>query len=335
MRRWLPWIVSALISVGLMWYLVSQIDPREIGRALRGIDRAAMLAFAAATLVGVAARTTRFWILLQRRVRWTFLGCVTLARGLFIDLLPARLGELSYVYLLTTKAGRPVEEGVSTLVLSVLFDVVALGPLVVLAVVVVGSGDVIPVGWLVALSVVMVALAYTFIRLAEPLALRAARWIGRGRDEGRLHQLAAKLELTSQALGEIKGRGIFATVLGVSTVVRLCKFASYYFLFLAVMAPYGYTTHTVGFFRVFLGVVGAELSAALPVHGIAGFGTYESVWAFTFTRLGFDRQHAIISGILAHLLSQLVEYAMGAVALLWLMRPSQRPPDSAAIRGRA
>jgi uncharacterized protein (TIRG00374 family) len=331
MRRWVPWIVSACLSVGLMWYLLAQIDPREIGRALRGIDPRALLGFGAATLVGVAARTTRFWILLQRRVRWTFLGCVTLARGLFIDLLPARLGELSYVYLLTTKAGRPVEEGLSSLVLSVLFDVVALGPLVVLAVVVVGSADVIPVGWLVALSVMMVAVAYVAIQLAEPLALRVSRWLGRGRSEGRIHQLATKLALTSSALGEIRAHGSFATVLGVSMLVRLCKFASYYFLFLAVMAPYGYTTQSVGFFRVFLGVVGAELSAALPIHGIAGFGTYESAWAFTFTRLGFDRQHAIISGILAHLLSQLVEYAMGAVALLWLMRPSRGAATPAAV----
>jgi uncharacterized protein (TIRG00374 family) len=330
MRRWLPWIVSAALSVGLMWYLLSQIDPREIGRALGGIERRALGGFALATLVGVAARTTRFWILLQGRVKWTFLAGVTLARGLFIDLLPARLGELSYVYLLTRRAGRPLEEGVSTLVLSVLFDVVALGPLIVLAVIVVGSGDVIPVEGLVALSVAMVAFAYVAIRLAEPIARRVASWIGRGRSEGRLHQLAAKLALTSAALGEIRARGIFATVLGISTVVRLAKFASYYFLFLAVMAPYGYTTASVGFFRVFLGVVGAELSAALPVHGIAGFGTYESVWAFTFTRLGFDREHAIISGILAHLLSQLVEYAMGAVALLWLMRPARGTPTAPA-----
>jgi uncharacterized membrane protein YbhN (UPF0104 family) len=331
MRRWLPWIVSASLSVGLMWYLLSQIDPREIGRALRGIDHRALVGFAIATIVGVAARTTRFWVLLQRRVRWTFLAGVTLARGLFIDLLPARLGELSYVYLLTTRAGRPVEEGVSTLVLSVLFDLVALGPLVVLAVIVVGSGEVLPVGWLVALSVAMVALAYVAIRLAEPITRWMADRMGRGRPEGRLHNLAAKLRLTSTALGQIHGRGVFASVLGISTVVRLAKFASYYFLFLAVMAPYGYTTASVGFFRVFLGVVGAELSAALPVHGIAGFGTYESVWAFTFTRLGFDREHAIISGILAHLLSQLVEYAMGAAALLWLMRPSRGAPAASTI----
>ncbi len=132
-----------------------------------------------------------------------------------------------------------------------------------------------------------------------------------------------KLDLTARALGDIRRRGVFLSVLATSVLVRLCKFASYYFLFLAVMAPYGYTMASVGFFRVFLGVVGAELSAALPIHGIAGFGTYESVWAFTFTRLGFNREHAIISGILAHGLSQVVEYAMGGVALMWLMRPGR------------
>ncbi len=146
MRRWLPWIVSALLSIGLLWYLLSQIDPRELWRVARSVDRTALAAFGAATILGVAARATRFWLLLARRVRWSFLAAVTLARGLFIDLLPSRLGELSYVYLLTTRAGRPLEEGLSTLVLSILFDVVALGPLIVLAVVAVGGGELVPGG---------------------------------------------------------------------------------------------------------------------------------------------------------------------------------------------
>ena len=90
------------------------------------------------------------------------------------------------------------------------------------------------------------------------------------------------------------------------------------------MAPLGYTTAGLGFFRVFLGVVGAELAAALPIHGIAGFGTFEAAWAFSFSQLGFSTEDAIMSGILTHAVSQVVEYGLGIGALLYLMRPGAR-----------
>ncbi|HAK56071.1 MAG: hypothetical protein QF463_01365 [Vicinamibacterales bacterium] len=85
--------------------------------------------------------------------------------------------------------------------------------------------------------------------------------------------------------------------------------------------PLGYTAAGLGFFRVFLGVVSAELAAALPVHGIAGFGTFEAAWAMAFSQLGFSREEAIVSGILAHAVSQVVEYCLGGCALLYVMRP--------------
>ena len=59
-----------------------------------------------------------------------------MARNLFVDLLPARLGELSYVYLLTKRAGRPAEDGLASLFLAVLFDLIALVPLLILAILV-------------------------------------------------------------------------------------------------------------------------------------------------------------------------------------------------------
>jgi uncharacterized membrane protein YbhN (UPF0104 family) len=149
----------------------------------------------------------------------------------------------------------------------------------------------------------------------------------------RLARIADKLNDTAGQLRDTRDRGVFLQVFGISAIIRLCKFGSYYALFLAVMAQYGYTVGTSGFFRVFLGVVGAEVAAALPIHGIAGFGTFEGAWAFTFTRLGFSREHAIISGILAHAMSQIVEYTIGVAALLWLMKPGMRPSRPDVVAG--
>ena len=210
--RWLPWLASAVLSVGIFAYLLSLIDPAEILRTARRLPPGPLALYAILVLGGVLARALRFWILLGRQVGLGLLAGIVLARNLFVDRLPARVGELSYVYLLSRTGHRRAEEGLATLVLSILFDVVAI-----------------------------------------------------------------------------------MTALG--------------------------TSGSLQFFRVFLGTVAAELAAALPIHGIAGFGTFEGAWALAFIQLGFTREHAIVTGILAHALSQLFEYSMGACALLWLMRP--------------
>jgi len=73
----------------------------------------------------------------------------------------------------------------------------------------------------------------------------------------------------------------------------------------------------------------AELAAMMPVHGIAGFGSFEATWAFSFEQLGFPRDQAIISAILGHAISQGVEYVLGGAALLAILvltREASREP---------
>jgi uncharacterized membrane protein YbhN (UPF0104 family) len=77
---------------------------------------------------------------------------------------------------------------------------------------------------------------------------------------------------------------------------------------------------------VFLGVAGAELSATLPLHSLAGFGTYEAAWTLGFTQLGMSTEIAILSGFATHLLSQVHDYGLGLLAFLWLMRPRRGRP---------
>ena len=326
MRRWRPWVVSLAITAGIFWYLLSQIDPADILATARGMTPRFLGMFLVLLLAGVVVRAVRFWVLLGQSAPIQLLTGIVLARNLFVDLLPARLGELSYVYLLTTRAGRPVEDGLASLMLAVAFDVVALTPLLLLAVLVVGGGGAVSGPWLALAATALGLVAYVGARAAAPIGLRVAAWMDApdAGPPGRRAQLATLIRRTAEALAGSWRRGIFTHVLVLSMIVRLCKFGSYYFLVLAIMGGLGLDASSVGFFRVFLGVVSAELAAALPIHGIAGFGTFEAAWAFSFTQLGFARSDAIVSGILAHAVSQVVEYSLGACALLYLMRPGMR-----------
>ena len=105
--------------------------------------------------------------------------------------------------------------------------------------------------------------------------------------------------------------------------MRLTKFGAHYFFLQAVLVPLGIAWGTLGFLDSFLGIAGAEMSAMLPVSGLAAFGTWEAAWTLGFTRLGLTEQEAIVSGFATHILSQLHDYGLGIVALLVLMAPFQ------------
>ena len=321
-RRWRPWALSLAITGSLFAYLLSQIDPSQIITTARGMTPSFLLVFLTLLLTGVMARALRFWVLLARSTPLRLLSGIVMARNLFVDLLPARLGELSYVYLLTKRTGRPVEDGFASLMLAVAFDVVALSPLLLLAVLVVGGGEALAGPGFAVAAIGLGTLAYAGARLAGPVGLRVAVWLGTEDPTRWRGRATALIRKTAVALEDAWTRRIGLPVLAISVVVRLAKFGSYYFLVLAIMDPLGYSVSELGFFPVFLGVVSAELAAALPIHGIAGFGTFEAAWAISFTQLGFSREDAIISGILVHAVSQVVEYSLGTCALLYLMRPT-------------
>ena len=61
-----------------------------------------------------------------------------------------------------------------------------------------------------------------------------------------------------------------------------------------------------------------------PVHGIAGFGTYETAWTIGFRQLGLSSRVAILSGFATHLLSQLYDYTVGLVGLATALAWSRR-----------
>jgi uncharacterized membrane protein YbhN (UPF0104 family) len=326
LRRVGPTLLSILITAAAFGILLSQVDEAELLDAIRTMAAGPVVVFLVLHAVGVAARALRFWILLGRSLSYWLLVGITLARGLFVDLLPARLGELSLVYLLTTRGRRPLEEGLATLAIVVLLDLLVIAPLLLVAAVVVGGSNVeLPLGWLLAGATVFAGAAWVALRWLAPTVRWVATRLRSRAASSRRARLAERLRLASEYLATGNAGPRVRAALGLSVLIRLCKFGGYYFLVLGILSHYGFRASLTGFFTVLLGASAAELAAALPVHGIAGFGTYEAAWALAFVGLGFSREEAIVSGVLAHALSQGVEYLVGGIALLVLTRGQPGP----------
>lgn len=314
---------SILLSVALVSWLLRDLGVAPIVDTLRNAYLPGVLLGSLAFLTMTAARVVRYRILLASEVGVGRLGLITLVRGMLGDLLPARLGTLSYVWLVTRRAGVPLDDALASFLLAFVLDMVAIAPLLLLAFAVVGLGMSGAVA-LVGLSLVLLAGSVTATLLLAP-GLRIGAWVlGRFGSAAWIDRAAETLTSTAGRVEEVRARGALLPALAVSLVVRLAKFGSHWLFLMAVLVPLGVPWGELGFFRAFLGVAGAELSAMLPISGIAAFGTWEAAWTMGFTRLGLSEQQAVLSGFATHILSQLHDYSLGVLSLLILMSPAGR-----------
>jgi len=128
--------LGAIITAGVFAVLFSQITWRDVGQLLLSIDRRLLGFFVVLSLMQHVTRTLRYHLLLKAAGQVVGLGrlfVVVLVRSFCVDLLPARTGELVYIYLLRTRLGVELGAATASFALAFLFDIMVLGPLVVLA----------------------------------------------------------------------------------------------------------------------------------------------------------------------------------------------------------
>ena len=321
------WGAACLVSAGILGYLFAgqDIDLRALGPLIGAISLPGVAAFVLVSLVGLGLRTARYWLLLDRRAPLGPLALVTLVRNLFVDLVPVRAGAAaSYLYLVTARLGLPIEAAVASFTLSFVLDTLALAPLLLLALLVVGAAP-FSVALFVGGSLVILVGAGAALVLLAP-ALRLAARIA-GRLPGLFARAAAPLAGAAVEVGRLETRRVLAPALGLSLLLRLAKYGAYYCLLQALLVGQGQAWGSLDFLRTFLSVAGAELAASLPLPTVASLGPYEAAGALGFTYwLGLPRELATLAATAFHGLSQVHDYGLGLLALLWIMAPWTRRP---------
>lgn len=321
-------LISLAVSAALIGFLLSQIKAEDLLQTLKSIYLPGVFLFMAVALLGAGLRSWRYKILLQPQpITWGNILLVTFIRNSLIDLLPARIGSLSFIYVLNKRLGFPFEKATSVFVMAFILDFLTLSPFLVFAILAAGIGSSISTGTLLAASSIFFLFFAVILRQIIPLA----RW-GLKRLEALFKTLAwdkkkaaavivDKFKATIESLSEIRARRIFFPVFCLSLLIRLAKYVSIYVLFFSLLRSHGFALSELSIWKLILGISGAELTSVLPIKGLAGFGTWESAWALSFRLMNFDPGLAIISGIGVHLLTNIFEYSLGLAAILILALP--------------
>ncbi|MBM3707517.1 MAG: flippase-like domain-containing protein [Actinobacteria bacterium] len=326
--------INVVIVVGLgiflVYYLLTQVSFTDLKTAFLGVYKPSLVIGLILMFSIDFFKTYRQKLLIGTdQVRMVDMFLVSLIRNAFNMVLPARTGELSYVYVLKRKFKISVEVGVSTLMVGLLFEIIIVFCMIIISVIIVGinrypisSTNVILIAaGLLAVSLILLFFLSKFIGLFIRLFNFFIKRFARLQKNRVIVYLYEKLVETNKNIEIIQGRRIYWKVYLASVATRVLKFTSYYFLIHATLAPMGYTFADLSYWVIFLATVAAEISAVLPTHAFAGLGTYEGAFALAFVALGFSKELSIIVGFNYHIINLIFTIGWGLIAVLILVMP--------------
>ncbi|MFO7929038.1 MAG: lysylphosphatidylglycerol synthase transmembrane domain-containing protein [Candidatus Humimicrobiaceae bacterium] len=326
-------IINVVVVVGfgifLVYYLLNKVEIDSIKEAFLNMYKPTMVLGLTMMFFDGFLRGYRKKILIgSERIRITDLFFVAHIRNAFNMVLPARTGELSYVYVLKKKFKFPIEIGVSTLAVALVFDLVIVFSLIVIAIIIVGINryavsSTAVIGVAVALLAISLLILF-FLSKIIGAVIRVLEIIFKKTGWNRnkvINYIYQKLAGINENIKIIQKRRIYGRVYFTSIFIRVVKFSIYYFLIHSLMQPMGYSFADLNYWVIFLATAAAEISAVLPTHALAGLGTYEFAFVAVLTMLGFSERIAIIVGFNYHIINLVFTVILGILSIIILAMP--------------
>lgn len=309
MRKALSVFISLLVTVVLLVLLLRQVSFADVAATLGSFPLGYLFLGLVLYVFVQLFRSVRSWFLLRGVVPVKTLFSITCVHNALINTLPARTGELSYVYLLKKTGKVNLGSGVGTLMLARVFDLIAL------AVLFFGAGLLVsdlpelflrarvPILVILGVLIILLALIILFNKQAIILAQKICTFIGLGENKW-CKWLIAKADEAFHSLHVVKSWQPVGGALVCSLLIWTLLFVINYLIFSGI----GITT---SFVLVVLASSVFALLTSIPIQGIVGLGTTEAFWTLSLIAIGIASETAIIAGFAQHLIALLYILLLG------------------------
>ncbi len=300
-----PFILTALI-----FYIFLKKTSLESIREYKNLLKIEYLfLFFILSLVGTILRTIRYWILLEKKLGFFDLFLITLVRNFSVDLLPARTASLLFYTYFTNKEGVNIEEGGASFIVSMFYDLLSLSVLLSFALLYLSSFDNRGGLFWAVLFIFTLSLFFIFFSGNILSIISHIKFINKFK---KIKVALIEIEMYFEKHNSLMER---LELFFLSIFIRAFKYFSLFILFVSLTN----TTFAIEKIAIFsFGISATELSSILPVQGLAGFGTWELAFKYVFTILRIKLKNPFIVGFIIHTITQVWEYLIGLIALIFL-----------------
>jgi uncharacterized protein (TIRG00374 family) len=305
-------VIAAVFVAGVGWF--SGVGLSDIAERVSAC-RPSFLGLALGAYAGsYLCRALRFRVLLRSEgPSLVGLFCVVAVHNLMNMILPARTGELSYVYLLRSRFHVSSSSGVATLVVARVLDLLCLLLFLGLGLLfysqsfdgqipslLAACAAILLFAFAVFLNLSRIARAGLLLlrKIAALTGLTGRRWAD---------MILSKGQEVEDAFQAIRSRPILSLAFLWSVLIWLGIFLTCYLILLSM----GVNDYTFG--ESIVGTSALNATCILPINSLGNLGTWEAGWAAGYLFLGMDKELAVETGAGEHI----VIFCFGL--LLWLI----------------
>jgi glycosyltransferase 2 family protein len=315
-------ITAILITILLIAILITQISLNDVIATLTQINPFCLLAAFGLYICTYFFRAWRFHILLNKEVSIKDLFHIEGVHNMMNYLLPARTGELSYVYLLKTEQNKTTAEGLASLIIARIFDFIIISILFLLFFLFVHDlPPAVIAAVFLGILVLFLMVSFLFGLLFYGNAfLKIQKEFAYYLNFGTIpvgDYITKKSEEIIDCFEKFKTdrSEIHISVIILSTGIWVMSYSVYYLIAISMHIP----SDTI---QILFAVSFAVFSTVLPIQGIGGFGTMEGGWALGFISVGLSKEVAINTGFGFHLvlLAFCISLGISGYVNIWLER---------------
>jgi len=304
-------IAALLITLILLAVLIAQINLLDVITTLKNINPVFLIAGFFLYTCSYYLRAWRFHILLNKEVSIKDLFTITCVHNMMNNLLPARTGELTYIYLLKTRQQRTTGEGLATLIIARIFDfmVISIFFLVLFLFIYHFTSNITPLaiaGTVFLFSMVFLLFGLLFYGNVFLKILKNFSCYFNCKKFPAGDYILKKSEETIKCFEKFKNGKInmHISIITLSLGIWALSYSLFYLIALSMNIQSGVV-------QILFASSFAVFSTVLPIQGIGGFGTMEGGWALGFILMGITKEVSISTGFGFHLIILLYTLCLG------------------------
>ena len=311
-------ILSLIISLIVVYFLLRQVSVGDIQIVLTNIKLEFLFA---ATFIYIGmnfGRVYRFYFLLREKINFLKLFNIGFAHALISGIMPARMGELSYIYYIRKSGKVDMGSNLASLFVSRVFDTLAVIVLMLLSLMFI-SQDVSNIQQVIILSLIgLVLVLALFVALiiwqskiiwllSFIFSLFRLNNISWG------NKLLLKIQEAIISVGQVRQPKLFLQTISFTALIWMLNSL----MFLAIALGFGLE---MNFWQaVFIGGLPA-LAGIIPFYTVGNVGLFEGSAVLGLVLLGFNKEIAIGFSFILHATQILIALIPGIISYIILSK---------------
>jgi uncharacterized protein (TIRG00374 family) len=314
-------ILSISITIIIIFVLFTQISLGDLYTLLKSIDPLWAILGSAGYLLAILFRALRYRGLIHsKEIPLSELFRVSVFYNLSLMVLPSKLGELSYPYLLNRISGMNMTEGLASLIASRIYDFFTL--LMVFLFASIGFQRFFRINFLLVIllacvltGLILLVFFYmdNLLRLFSAVLGRISNWTG-PKHRKPFQWSQTKINEMAEDFCAIQAKRTYLSV----TLTSLISWIMVFWMFYAFLRGFGID---ISFLKVVFGSTVAVIANALPISGLGNWGLLEAGWAAGFMIVGLSKGKAIATGFGVHIMIFAISVVIGFICWATLHLP--------------